>query len=248
MTNKRLIRFWLIVFIALFTFFVLLQVPAVWLLNKFAPQLRMLHNVSGNIWQGQADWNVGQVQGTVNWSTRPWELLRLRAASHVTIHSGETQIKGVVGYGVGKNIYIQGMSGKVSPETLSAFVKWQWPSESINLNDITVQYKRQHGFKTAEGGLAWSGGMLSYPMGQRVERIDVPPLVADLATEKEKLKMLVRDSQKQRMADLSLGQDGMLDVQITQRFLLNAPSYQGKAGLDSVVVSSRQPLNSLRGM
>ena len=37
----------------------------------------------------------------------------------------------------------------------------------------------------------------------------------------------------------------MLDVQITQRMLMNVPSYQGKAGLDTYVVSSRQPL--LRG-
>jgi general secretion pathway protein N len=34
----------------------------------------------------------------------------------------------------------------------------------------------------------------------------------------------------------------MLDVQLTQRLLLNVPSYEGKAGLDTYVISSRQPL------
>jgi hypothetical protein len=33
----------------------------------------------------------------------------------------------------------------------------------------------------------------------------------------------------------------MLDVQLTQR-IINIPSYEGKAGLDTYVISSRQPL------
>ena len=44
------------------------------------------------------------------------------------------------------------------------------------------------------------------------------------------------------MANLSLDPSFMLDVQLTQRMLLNIPSYQGKAGLDTYVISSRQPL------
>ena len=41
---------------------------------------------------------------------------------------------------------------------------------------------------------------------------------------------------------LELDQNLMLDVQLTQRLLLNIASYNGKAGLDTYVVSSRQPL------
>jgi len=37
----------------------------------------------------------------------------------------------------------------------------------------------------------------------------------------------------------------MLDVQLTQRLLLNVLSYDGKAGLDTYGISARQPL--LRG-
>ena len=73
------------------------------------------------------------------------------------------------------------------------------------------------------------------------------PEFGDLSfsAENDQLKLAVQDSQKQRMADLSLGKDSMLDVQVTQRLLLNAPSYQGKAGLDTAVISTRQPLGSL---
>ena len=44
------------------------------------------------------------------------------------------------------------------------------------------------------------------------------------------------------MANIALDPSMMLDVQLTQRFLLNVPSYDGKAGLDTYVISSRQPL------
>lgn len=248
MSNKRFIRFWLLMAIGLLILFILLQVPASWLLKKFAPDQRLLQNVSGNIWQGQADWSLGQVRGVVHWSTRPWELLRLRASSHVTLHSGQTQLESIVSYGIGKNIYIQDTNGKISSDTLATLMPWQWPTTPIHVKDVSIQYKRNVGFQAAQGQMNWAAGTLNYPMGQRLERIDIPPLVADLETEKEKLKILVRDSQKQRMADIMIGADGMLDVQITQRFLLHSPSYQGKAGLDTAVFSTRQPLNSLGGM
>lgn len=247
MTKKSVLRLWLLVFVSFFAFFIVLQVPARWLLGKFSPNLRYIHNVNGNIWQGEADWSYQQLQGTVSWTTRPWELLRLRAASNIHIHTGQTELKGIVSYGLGKNIYLQNVSGQVSPETLTTLSAWQLPSTSIHVQDLSLQYKQQQGFKAVQGQLTWAGGMLHYPMGQRVERIDIPPLVAEFNTDKDNLKMQVRDSQKQRMADLTLGTDGMLDVQLTQRFLLNAPSYQGKAGLDTAVISTRQPLNSLRG-
>lgn len=245
MTNKKILRFWLMVFFSLFALFVLLQVPAAWLLSKFYPNLRSLHNVSGNIWQGEADWSYQNLQGTLSWSTRPWELLRLRAASNISIHSGQTEINAIAAYGLGKNVYLSDVNGEISSETLASVVDWQWPSSNIKLKDVSLKYKKQQGYQDADGQLTWAGGLLNYPMGQRLERIDIPPLVGQLSAEKEQLKLAVQDGQKQRMADLSLDKSNMLDVQITQRFLLNAPSYQGKAGMDTAVVSTRQPLGSL---
>ena len=248
MANKRVFRIWLLSFVALLTLFILLQVPASWLLNKFAPNLRMLHNVNGNIWHGQADWQVNQLKGTVHWTTRPWEMIRLRAAANITIHSGQTQLTGAIGYGLGKTIYIDGLNGKVSPDTLAQLMAWQWPSTSINVQDLALEYKKEQGFIDADGQLTWAGGTLQYLIAQRQERIDVPPLVARLSAAQNKLNLSVKDTQQQNMADLTLGADHMLDIQITQRFLLNAPSYKGQAGMDTAVITTRQPLHSLGGM
>ena len=52
----------------------------------------------------------------------------------------------------------------------------------------------------------------------------------------------MRDQREQKMMNLQLEPDLMLDVQLTQRFLMNVASYEGKAGLDTYVISSRQPL------
>lgn len=65
---------WGIAFLA----FVILQIPASWLISKFYKNNQILKNVSGNIWHGQADWKKGQLQGSVEWRTRPLDLVLLR--------------------------------------------------------------------------------------------------------------------------------------------------------------------------
>ena len=52
----------------------------------------------------------------------------------------------------------------------------------------------------------------------------------------------IQDLRSQKMANIAFDQNLMLDVQLTQRLLQNVPSYDGKAGLDTYVISTRQPL------
>ena len=65
---------------------------------------------------------------------------------------------------------------------------------------------------------------------------------AQLKDEAGKLILDIQDQRSQKMANISIDPTMMLDVQLTQRMLLNVPSYDGKAGLDTFVISSRQPL------
>lgn len=247
MKRSRIIV-WLITFVGLLLVSLVLQVPASWLLAKFAPNVRMLDNVSGNLWQGQARWHYQRLNGTVHWNTRPWELLRLRGASNVVIQTGQTELRGIVSIGLGKRYHVQQFEGKIGADTLSNVLPWQWPSANINVKDLSLDFQQNQGISAAKGQLSWAGGMLNYPIGQHFERINIPPLSGELSHDKDKMKLLITDSQKQRLAELNLDKDLMLDVQITQRFLLHAPGYQGKAGLDSAVVTTRQPLSSLGNM
>ena len=239
--KNRQWKWWIFAIFVLFIFIVL-QIPATWLIAKFSKDYRILQNVSGNIWQGQADWQQGQLRGTVHWKTRPLDLFLLRLGADLDVHSGNTQLNGIVSYGFAKKIGIKHLSGRIAPETLKAFAHWQWPENTIQLQELQVSYQPQQGFSAAQGQLHWGGGTLVYQFGQRQERMNVPVLNADLLVQDGQLNFNIYDQRQQKMAHLSLDANLMLNIQLTQRLLLNVPSYQGKAGLDTYVVSSRQPL------
>lgn len=234
-------KWWFFALIA-FLIFIILQIPATWLISKFSKNNQTVHNVSGNIWQGQADWHRGALRGTIHWKTRPLDLLLLRFAADVDIHSGNTQLAGIMAYGFGKKVIVRNMNGQVAPETLKQIVNWQWPVNSIQLEDIQFNYKKEQGFAAVDGQLYWGGGALVYNIGDRQDRMNMPSLSGQLADHNGQLQVDIRDQRNQKMANLLLDANMMLDVQLTQRLLLNVPSYDGKAGLDTFVISSRQPL------
>ncbi|MFN0296142.1 type II secretion system protein N [Acinetobacter albensis] len=233
---------WWIFAISVFLIFVVLQIPAAWLISKFYKNNQVLQNVSGNIWQGQADWHKGNLKGSLSWKTRPLDLFLLRLGAEIEVHSGNTQLDGVVGYGFGKKIIIRNLNGQVAPETLKSVVDWQWPTNAIQLRDIHFNFKKEQGFAQAEGTLQWAGGNLVYSYAQRQERMTMPSLQGKLSDENSQLIFEMGDLRGQKLIAVALDKDLMLNVQLTQRLLLNIPSYQGKAGLDTYVISSRQPL------
>ncbi len=242
MNNKTKNFRWLMLAIVAFFIFVVLQVPAAWLIAKFYKNGQFLHNVSGNVWQGSADWQKGNLRGSLNWQLRPLELLLLRLAADVDVHSGNTKLSGTASYSMNKTIYMRDMQGQFAPETLKKVADWQWPSNPIQFKDMQFKYKKTQGFNHADGNLLWSGGELLYTFAQRQERMNVPVLSAKLTDESGQLVIDVRDNREQRMMNIKLDPDLMIDVQLTQRMLLNVPSYEGNAGLDTYVISTRQPL------
>lgn len=147
-----------------------------------------------------------------------------------------------MGYGLGQRWTVKALSGEIAPETLKRVADWQWPSNPIQVQDLQFKYQKEQGFQQAEGTVQWLGGELIYRFAQRQEQMSIPSLKGSLSDRDQVLMIDVRDQRDQKMINLLLDKNLMLDVQITQRMLMNVPSYQGKAGLDTYVVSSRQPL------
>lgn len=232
---------WWIFAVIAFLIFVILQIPASWLVLKFYKENNSLQNIGGNIWNGQADWQKDQLRGTITWNYRPLDLLLLKIAANTEIHSGNTQLKGIVGYSFG-NFLAQSFNGSVAPETLWNIQAWQWPSTDIQVKDLGFKYNKTTGFENVAGVLQWGGGELLYTYAQRQERMNVPSLKGMLISDNGKLILDVRDLRDQKLANLSLDAALMLDTQLTQRFLLNVQGYEGKATMDSYVISVRQPL------
>ena len=262
---KRPRKLWWLFGFILFALFAVLQMPAAWLLEKYAPDTPYVQHVSGNLWQGSAIWQfpvlAAPLTGAAEWSWQPWHLLLGKLGAEVDISSEQTRLNGQVKVG-SSSWQVQNMSGKIAPETLASVVDWQLPNAPIQVNNVSLKRqsaangaassssensgKNVAGFSEASGQLTWVGGEVGYPSGGKVFYITMPALRAELSAEQKNNKNLLHinlvNNQDKRLGDLYIDGDNMLDVSLTQRLLENMPEYKGQAPQDTPVVSVRQPL------
>ena len=264
-SHKRPRKLWWLFGFVLFALFAVLQMPAAWLLEKYAPDTPYVQHVSGNLWQGSAIWQLPvsatPLTGAAEWSWQPWHLLLGKLGAEVDISSEQTRLNGQVKVG-SSSWQVQNMSGKIAPETLASVVDWQLPNAPIQVNNVSLKRqsaanaaastssensgKNVAGFSEANGQLTWVGGEVGYPSGGKVFYITMPALRAELSAEQKNNKNLLHinlvNNQDKRLGDLYIDGDNMLDVSLTQRLLENMPEYKGQAPQDTPVVSVRQPL------
>lgn len=259
-SHKRPRKLWWLVGLILFALFAILQMPASWLLEKYAPDTPYVQHVSGNLWQGSAIWQMPvsaiPLTGTAGWSWQPWHLLLGKLGAKIDIQAEQTRLDGQVKIGI-DSWQVDDMSGKIAPETLTSVVDWQLPNTPIQVNNVSL--KRQSasdaadnasnktaGFTQADGQLTWVGGDVGYPSGGKVFYITMPVMRAELSAEQKNNQNLLHinllNNQDKRLGDLYIDGDMMLDVSLTQRLLENMPEYKGQAPQDTPVVSVRQPL------
>ena len=265
LSHKRPRKLWWLIGFVLFALFAVLQMPAAWLIQKYAPNTPYVQHVSGNVWQGSAIWQIPlsstPLTGMAEWSWQPWQLLTGKLGADVTINSEQTRLNGQVKLGL-NSWQVDDMSGKIAPETLASVVDWQLPNTPIQVNGVSLKRqssdnassesaenesaKNAAGFSEADGQLTWVGGEVGYPSGGKVFYITMPALRAELSAEQKNNKNLLHinllNNQDKRLGDLYIDGDNMLDVSLTQRLLENMPEYKGQAPQDTPVVSVRQPL------
>ena len=264
-SHKRPRKLWWLFGFVLFALFAVLQMPAAWLLEKYAPDTPYVQHVSGNLWQGSAIWQLPvsatPLTGAAEWSWQPWHLLLGKLGAEVDISSEQTRLNGQVKVGI-SSWQVQNMSGKIAPETLASVVDWQLPNAPIQVNNVSLKRqsaanaaassssensgKNVAGFSEASGQLTWVGGEVGYPSGGKVFYITMPALRAELSAEQKNNKNLLHinlvNNQDKRLGDLYIDGDNILDLSLTQRLLENMPEYKGQAPQDTPVVSVRQPL------
>ena len=259
--NKRPRKLWWLVGLLVFALFALLQMPAAWVLNKYAPESPYVQHISGNLWQGSAVWQLPMtvtdkppLTGVASWTWQPWQLFFGKLGADVNIHTGQTKLDGQLK--VGRSSWqINDMSGKLAPETLAAMVDWQLPNTPIQVNAVSLQRQsganstantKKSGFTKAAGQLTWVGGEVGYPSGDKIFYITMPAMRAQLSSEQKNnnnvLHVNLLNNQDKRLGDFYLDGDNMLDVNLTQRLLENMAEYKGQAPQDTPVVSVRQPL------
>lgn len=253
MVASRPTKFWWLFGLILLCLFLLVQLPASWLLQKFLPNNPYLQQVSGNLWEGQSSWQVHKpnsphqsLSGTLSWRWQPVYLLTGKLAMMVEIRSGQTLLTGLSKFGK-DSWQINDFKGKISQDTLSQFGSWQLPDTPILLEDLSLAHTNGQ-FSDVSGRFSWLGGNMGYPSAGRVFQINLPKMQGVLAKEKSsgqapsRVHLALTTTEGQRLGDLFLDNDKMLDVALTQRLLKNMPDYRGQGADDSVVVSLRQPL------
>lgn len=239
------------------------QLPAAWLVKKFAPNNPYLQHVAGNLWHGQANWQLSvrpnqPLVGTVDWQWQPWRLLTGNMGFAIKIDSRQTQLTGTIA--LNRTTWqVADVSGKITAETLRQLVDWQLPDTPLVVNHVHVK-KTKQGYPKADGTLTWAGGEVGYPNAGRVYQLNLPTILGTLTSETARtaggaansgtngavLHLALTNEQGQRLGDLRLDNDAMLDVALTQRLLKTMPKYHGKGVDDSVIVTTRQPIGALR--
>ncbi len=264
-------KLWWLLAVVILVLCVLVQLPMFWMVQKFAPNTPYLQWISGSLWQGSATWQMpitpttnpqqnpqqnpqpnskqATLNGTLAWQWQPLKLFLGKVSADVVITSGKSKLKGEMSTGLtGKSFKVQGLSGRIAPETLSSLlVGWQLPDAPIQVNKLSGSFAKETGFQDVEGQLTWVGGQLGYPNAGSILSINMPTMKANLANNKDALNIHLRDENDKKLGDLQVSPAGMLDVNLTQRLLENVPSYRGSAPKDSLVFSIRQPLTSLGG-
>ncbi len=247
-------KIWWLVAIVILLLCILVQIPAIWLLGKFAPDSKLIQQVSGNLWHGSAIVQLppelsanpsSVVTGSVMWQWRPWALFLGKVGMDVEIESGQTRLQGQINRSFSQ-WQLQDWSGKIDKQTLSSVVNWQLPDAPIQINALSLSYDKSVGFEDVDGQLTWVGGEMGYPSGNKIYQILLPAMRADISNENKDNKQVIHanlvDNNNKRLGDLYIDNDAMLDVSLTQRFLENMPEYSGSAPADTAVVSVRQPL------
>ena len=247
-------KIWWLVAIVIFALCILVQLPAIWLLNKFAPDNNTIQHVSGNIWHGSAivqmpasltNSNSLPAPASVTWQWRPLAVFIGKLSADVDIQSGQSQLHGQLSRGLNQ-WQLRDWSGKIDKQTLASFVNWQLPDAPMQVNAVSLNMVEESGFEDVSGQLTWVGGELGYPSGGKTFQILLPAIRADLSNEKKDEQQVLHANlvshDGKRFGDIYIDNDAMLDVSLTQRFLENMPEYEGSAPADTVVVNVRQPL------
>lgn len=275
---SRPTKLWWLIGLVLLCLCLVVQLPASWIIQKFAPNNPYLQQITGNLWQGQANWQLAtdptkMLTGTVGWRWQPLQLVTGKLGFRSDIRSGKTNLIGNVRLNK-TNWHVNGFNGKISADTLKQLMNWQLPDTPITVKDLAISHSSQ-GFEHATGVLNWTGGELGYPSGGRVYKITMPTMMGTLSLDKagssatpltpnnspnnpnasqnssspnngQRLHLALTTPQGQRLGDIYVDSDNMVDVALTQRLLKNMPDYKGQAADDSIVVSLRQPLSSMK--
>lgn len=195
----------------------------------------------GTLWDGQAEVVQAGEPGFWRWQWQPGALLRGRLGLQFQ-GQGSLSLHGRVESGMG-GWQARDLRGDVPARLLQSLLPpgWALPGD---LRLETVQVARKGGAKgawqAAAGQLRWAGGVMQYNLGSQAQEAALPPLVALLRLDGDRLLVsLAEEAGGGALADVRVAPDGAIETRLRERLLKYSGRTSG-ASPDAVVVTSVQ--------
>lgn len=225
-----------------------LWVPAGWIWAQakshitLPPQLQV-QQVSGTIWSGAASAVFMGKFFRLEW--QPDWPSAFKLPVDIAVGSADSSLKGRVLLGWPLSVELDAR-GVVHVAEFDDLIR---QSEGIMLDgDVTVERMQIHWadnrLREAQGLASWPGGGVSWPVGDRWETSELPPMELTLQSEADELfLMMVQQGQQVPAAEAVVLANGTLEVQVYKRLIdLAGQPWSGAASPDDVVFRLRQPL------
>ncbi|MDO5651547.1 MAG: hypothetical protein Q4G13_05360 [Moraxella sp.] len=221
--------------LVLFVVFCVVQIPAAWLVAKYAPNAPFMQ-VSGNVWAGQGIWRFGHDKPLTG--ELEWQLSLLGAVQgvpfDVQLGQGDSRLTGQAG--VSKTGFaIKALNGRITPSTMQAF------GDVYSEMPIVVKnsYIAKDGDKLSADLQATIGaGRLFYVYQGQAGETMLPMMTASVKNDGDSgdgvLLSVVGDTGEFVQGGLSVTQ---VQIGLTQRFMQNFSAYTGQADADTVVIN-----------
>lgn len=200
---------------------------------------------TGSLWRGSADLSYRDLAlGRLTWAYRPQDLLRLRIGYQFTADGASQALTGTAS--ASSQTVEASIAGTIDSALLADLLRrydiivggtFEIPP-SI---DLTLS---QSGIHDASGELHWSGGPVSYRLGNTTRRANLPPLVAYLespATGPSATVYAAGDDTPLMLA--SVQADGWVSIGVTRRFteLVGQP-WSGSQPPSAVIMEVQEKL------
>lgn len=204
------VRHLLIVFLSFFLLSLVFTTPVHVLWHQFGDDSASpvkVNALAGNLWRGQADLVYGPNRYLVDWSLRPYELLRGAVGYDLTVGGSTANLQGQVARSM-RRWHLRQLDGFADLSILNPTLASQRVSLSGHLwfDQVTLAWSPRRGQLRADGQLQWRNGQSRFNWMGRTQDIRLPLIQANLHTDASGLtQATVADATANRpLADLEL--------------------------------------------
>ncbi|MDX1633636.1 MAG: type II secretion system protein N [Marinobacter sp.] len=228
----------------------LFTVPAGWLWQRFSPHVSLppqvqVGSVSGQVWQGAAAITAYNHPLHLTWDLQMPSLTELSLPVRFTVNTVSSGLQGeaVLAWPGQARLSADGSVRVREFEQLIRRSGGALLAGDIDVERLSVGWA--DGRLTEARGLArWPGGEVTWPMGNRMESANFPPMEAVLNDADQHLSLAISQAgQSEPAAQADIFADGMLELKVYKRLVdLAGQNWSAAARPGDVIFRVRQPL------